>query len=235
MNPILEKLLILQDRDTRLARLALEQSRLPVEEAALDDQAKNAAAAVEQARASCRRFETDRKKLEVEAAGKEDLVRKYKTQLLEVKNNDQFHALQHEITASEDEIRKIEDVELDLMEKLEQAQKEIKATETSLQDVTRQQQSQRDELKRKVALIEKQTQELHAERVRLASEIEEDVLSRYERIFRSKHGQAIVGISRGMCMGCHLKLTAQEIHNAQRDNEMVACTNCGRVLYWTGE
>ncbi len=111
MNPIIEKLLVLQDRDVHLNRLLAEQERLPVEREDLDRQMKQAADAAETARTDARRIEVDRKHLELEAEGKMTLVRKYKNQLLEIKNNDQFHALQHEITAAETEIRKIEDQE----------------------------------------------------------------------------------------------------------------------------
>ncbi len=235
MNPVLEKLLILQDRDARLARLSEELSRMPVEKADLERQLKAAVEVAEKTGADSKRIETERRKLEVEADGKGTLVQKYKTQLLEIKNNDQFHALQHEITAAQGEIRKIEDVELEYMEKYEVAQVAARAAATKQKEVTQRIELQQRDLEQKAAVIEKQLNELKQERTHLVVDVEEAILSRYERIFRSKHGEAIVRISHGMCAGCHLKLTAQEIHTAQRDNEMVACTNCGRILYWVPE
>ena len=235
MSNMLEKLLVLQDRDLKLARLQMEQSRVPIEQGVLDAQTKGALDEVELAKQDCKRQETDRKKLEVDVLAKQELVRKYKNQLLEIKNNDQFHALQHEITAAEGDIRKIEDVELEIMEKLERAQAALKQAEARAKEVNQQVQMQVQELKQKASAIEKQLGELQVERARLAGETEEDVLTRYEKISRSKQGQAIARVSHGLCTGCHLKLTAQEIHHAQHGQEMVTCTNCGRILYWMAE
>ena len=235
MNPLLEELLNLQEKDMRLARLNAEQSCLPSKKISMDQQEKTASETADQARASAKRTETDRRKLELEVNGKQDLIRKYKNQLLEIKNNDQFHALQHEISAVENEIRKIEDMELDLMEKFEQAQITVKGAETNSKEVSQRIQLQRKELIQNEEIIGKQVAALKAERTQLASKFDEDPLERYERIFHSKHGEAIVRIVNGMCSGCHLKLTAQAIHNAQYGADLTACTNCGRILYWVVE
>lgn len=235
MNPVLEKLLIIQDRDMRIARLTNEKSRIPEEQAKLDFQLQAAKDAVEQAKAEGKRIEVDRKKLEIEASQKMTLVQKYKSQLLEIKNNDQFHALQHQISGEEAEIRKIEDVELDLMGKFESNQLTMKDADAKLRELEQQLDLQRQELNNRAALVEKEMAHVKEERARFAQDVDESILSRYERIFRSKHNQAIVRISNGLCTGCHLKLTAQEVHDAQSGANMVTCTNCGRILYWMPE
>jgi uncharacterized protein len=231
MIKLLEKLLIVQDRDVRLMRLKMELDRIPHEKAEIDREEKNAIDAAEQAKADSRRIEADRKKIEVSVGGKQDQVRKYKTQLLEIKNNDQFHALQHEITAAEGEIRQMEDQELELMEKMEGVQLAVKQSDAKLKETQQRLQTRRKDIEAKSQQLEKQLQEVEQDREKLAVEIEDDVLSRYERIFKSKHGQAIVGIAHGMCKGCNIKITAQEIHKAQGGNELVSCTNCDRILY----
>lgn len=235
MNPTLEKILILQDRDLRLSRLREEAERIPLEEAEIDRRLEQATTGTEQAKEEAKHIESERKKLELEADSKRAQVDKYKNQLLGIKNNDQFHALQHEITAFEADIRRIEDTELELMEKYEGAQMRARQAQAQTKTLTQQIEEQRRHLKEKSTAIEKQAQELQQDRTKLVGEIEEDVLTRYERIARSKGGEALVRISGGLCLGCHLKLTAQEIHNTQRGTELVTCTNCGRILYWTEE
>lgn len=235
MNDVLEKLLILQDRDAKLARLTAELDRIPVERGDLDRQEQSATDTADQAKAEGKRIEVERKRLEMEVGSKEELVRKYKGQLIAIKNNDQFHALQHEITNAEQEIRRIEDQELVLMEKNENAQSTSKQADAALQETKKRLEMQRKELAQKELVVQKQAGEIRSEREKLAAEVDEDTLGRYDRILKSKHGQAIVRISHGLCMGCHLKLTAQEVHRAQADSELVTCTNCGRILYWMAE
>jgi predicted nucleic acid-binding Zn-ribbon protein len=208
---------------------------IPVEEKAVEKQEAAAGVAWEEAKNLAKRFETDRKKLEVEAGSREERVRKYKNQLLEIKNNDQFHAMQHQISATEDEIRKIEDEELELMGKYDEAIKDVAKVESSLKESKQRFQSQLQELSAKKQALQKQIDELAQKRKQSASEVDEDDLNRYERIFKSKQGLAIVRIVHGMCSGCNLKITAQEIHLAQHGDQFVSCTNCGRILYWDGE
>ncbi len=235
MNTFLEKILVLQDRDLRLMRLSAESVRIPEELKELSRQEKTARDAVEQVKTEMKRIDLDRKKLEMEVSTKEELARKYKGQLLEIKNNDQFHALQNEITHIESEVHKIEDSELQLMEKTESLQSTLKELEIQLKEALQKIEIQRKDLGEKSVQIEKQDLQLKEERNHLSADIDETILSRYERIFKSKNGHAVVRISHGMCMGCHLKLTAQEIHHAQDGSELVTCTNCGRILYWMAE
>jgi predicted nucleic acid-binding Zn-ribbon protein len=235
MNPVIEKLLILQDRDLKISRLSTELTRIPQEKADLDNQQKSINEQTEATKAEIKRVELDRKKLEKDVEAKQALVMKYKTQLLDIKNNDQFHALQHEISSAEGEIRKTEDVELQLMEKFEAQQASVKFAEAKQKETLERIAIQRKSLDEKSGVVAKQLDEVKQERSKLTADIDEGVLSRYERIFKSKHGEAVVRISHGLCMGCHLKLTTQEIHHTQLDTEMVTCTNCGRILYWIPE
>jgi uncharacterized protein len=235
MNPAIEKLLILHDRDLRLARLSEELKRIPLEQLDLDRQLKTATDDLEAARSGVKRIEADRKRLELEVQAKEATVAKYKNKLLEIKNNDQFHALQHEIDAAEGEIRKIEDQELELMEKQEQAQTTLKYAESRFNEVKTTIEKKRGELNQRAEILQKQQSEVQGQRSTLVNEVnDEGILARYEKIFQSK-GEAVVRVSHGMCSGCHLKLTPQETHNAKHSAGMVTCTNCGRILYWIPE
>ena len=60
----------------------------------------------------------------------------------------------------------------------------------------------------------------------------EDVLSRYRRILKSKKDVAVVPINHGACGGCHMKLTSQTVLTARAAENLVACENCGRLVYW---
>jgi predicted nucleic acid-binding Zn-ribbon protein len=56
---------------------------------------------------------------------------------------------------------------------------------------------------------------------------------RYERLFKSKGENVVVGVHHGVCGGCHMKLPAQILVMCQAHQELVSCTNCGRILYYT--
>ena len=61
---------------------------------------------------------------------------------------------------------------------------------------------------------------------------EERVLKTYERLFQRKAGTVLVGVERGMCGGCHMKLTTAAVVQAKGNQEISTCPNCGRLLYY---
>jgi len=63
--------------------------------------------------------------------------------------------------------------------------------------------------------------------------VDEMVRARYERLVKSKGENVLVGVQHGVCGGCHMKLPAQTLVACQAGQELVSCTNCGRILYYT--
>lgn len=231
MNPAVEKLLVLQDRDKRLLDLKTALDRVPLKRAELVRRGEASAKSVEEAKVAMRHAEAERKKLEIEVSSKQTQIQKYKNQLLEIKNNEQFHALQHEIVAAEQEIRRLEDREIGFMEQVENLQREVKEAESRQKELLGQIAAQQKDLETREAAMKVEIETLGKDRAALAAGIDEDTLSRYERIFAHRHGHAVVAITHGMCTGCHLKLTTQTIHDAMGEDALITCTNCGRLLF----
>jgi predicted nucleic acid-binding Zn-ribbon protein len=73
--------------------------------------------------------------------------------------------------------------------------------------------------------------ELTAERTQLANGIDEDLLSRFDRLFASKGDAAVVALEHEVCTGCHMKVTTQTAHRVKGGKEIVSCEQCGRILY----
>jgi hypothetical protein len=81
--------------------------------------------------------------------------------------------------------------------------------------------------------LEAELARLESERVELAAEIDAENLTRYERLRRTKGERVVVGIAHGVCGGCHMRLPAQILISCQTSQEIVRCSNCGRILYYT--
>ena len=73
--------------------------------------------------------------------------------------------------------------------------------------------------------------ELEAERSAASEGIEEDLLDRYTRLFRSKDGLALVTVEHGVCSGCHMQVNTQTYLEVRAEKEIVGCPQCGRILY----
>jgi predicted nucleic acid-binding Zn-ribbon protein len=227
----LEQLLILQDRQQKIRQIENEIKTLPLQRKHLESQLAESAASLEVIKQRARQVEIERKKLELDVGTRSESITRLKTQQYQTRKNDEFQAMGHEIQRYEEEIRKLEDQELELMEqgdklKVEVAAEEKKAT-TSKDSITR----QMNDLGEKSKALEARLQELSKERTELAEKIDEDLLNRFERLFASKGDSAIVAVEHGVCTGCHMKLTVATIKAAEAGKEIVSCEQCGRILF----
>jgi len=228
----LEQLLILQDRDQKIRQIRTEIETVPLRRSSLEAQLAASRASVEGLKQRARQVEIDRKRLELDVGTRTETVSRLKTQQYQTRKNEEFRAIGHEIERYENEIRKIEDDELELMVladkvKADLAEEEKKAT-AAQNSIARQTAA----LEEKSRALESQLQGLSKERSELAGKIDEDSLGRFERLFKSKGDAAVVAIEHGVCTGCHMRVTTATAAQVRAGKEIVSCENCGRILYF---
>ena len=233
MLEVIEKLIILQDRDRKLIRLREELAHIPAERQQLQTKAAAAQAALDAAKQRGKQIESDRKKLELDVDAKKQLIEKYSLQQFQTKKNEEYKALAHEIEMCKEVIFKLEDQQLELMEQAEQAQKQVVAATQSTNEAKRTIDARLSDIAGREANLKKELTELEANRQELAEAVDESTRSRYERLLKHKGSNVVVGIQHGVCGGCHMQLSRSTIVTCQAEQEIVTCTNCGRILYYT--
>ena len=62
-----------------------------------------------------------------------------------------------------------------------------------------------------------------------AAHIPEEDLARYNRLFRSNRGIAVVHVDRGVCQGCSVRLPVGELTRLRNSDGPIPCS-CGRAL-----
>mgnify|MGYP000882386960 FL=1 len=233
MLDAIEKLLILQDRDWRIRRLRAELAHIEPQRQEFRARAAGAQTALENAKMRVRQLESNRKDLELEVEGKKKQIERYANQQLQTRKNEEYRALTHEIEMCKEDIRKIEDRELEIMEQAEAAQKEVVRATEAAHAAKKLMEEQLAQLDAREVNLRKELSELERNREDLAAAVEEGVRTRYERLVRSKGENVVVGVQHGVCGGCHMRLPAQIMVMCQAQQELVTCTNCGRILYYT--
>jgi len=227
----LEQLLILQDREQKIGQIRTEIETVPLRRKSLEAQLAQSRASVETLRQRVRQVEIDRKKLELDVGTRAESVSRLKTQQYQTRKNDEFQALGHEIERYENEIRKIEDDELELMVLADKIKADLAAEETKAAATRDSIARQTADLDEKSKALASQLEGLTTERSDLATKIDEDLLARFERLFKSKGDAAVVAIEHGVCTGCHMKVTTATAAGVKAGKEIVSCENCGRILY----
>jgi hypothetical protein len=233
MLDTIEKLLILQDRDRRIRRVEGELAHIEPQRQMFKSKGADVHGRLEAAKHCVKQAESDRKRLELDVEAKKQQIERYANQQLQTRKNEEYRALAHEIETCKADITKIEDQEIELMEQSEHAQKEVARLTREADDAKRLIEDQVAKLGEREESLRKELAELESNRAELAEAVEPGVRSRYERLTKSKGEHVVVGVQHGVCGGCHMKLPAQVLVACQQEQEIVSCTNCGRILYYT--
>jgi len=149
----------------------------------------------------------------------------------------QLQNLESEISSLAKRQSDLEDVELEIMERLEGAQAavvqltsdraEVEGNEERLAAVVAQAQSE----------VETERAEVMADRQSLVSTVSEELLALYEKIRGDHAGLGAARLHRGRCEGCHLELPPTEVSaiKAAPADEVLRCEECRCILVRTEE
>jgi predicted nucleic acid-binding Zn-ribbon protein len=231
MLPDIEKLLQLQLADQEIHKLQTEISELPKRIVVIEQKLAGTKAQLEKARAAAKADEANRKKFETAIQDLQGKISKYRDQSLDVKTNEQYKALLHEIQFAEQEIRINEDRILEVMVNVEGREKEVKAAEAELKAETAEIEKEKEDARRVTAEDQKKLAEWNAKRDGLRRGISEDILRRYERVMKFR-GSGLAEVRDQKCMGCQVRLRPQTYNEVRNGEQIVFCDSCQRVLYY---
>jgi predicted nucleic acid-binding Zn-ribbon protein len=231
MNPRLERLIHLQKVDSELRKTQAALSEIPKQKEELERGLAADRAHLDQAKASLDESLKARRRHESGLQDLEGKRSKYKGQLMEVKTNKEYTAMLHEIEGVERDIRGLEDQVLAEMEKAEGLTGAVKKEETAFK-------SREERHRADVRLLDERAKALEADAARFAAEREEvakglddDALELFQRIAKLR-GSALAEARDGMCQVCHVKLRLQLYSDLKRNEEIIQCPACNRILYY---
>ncbi|MGH9510558.1 MAG: zinc ribbon domain-containing protein [Terriglobales bacterium] len=220
----------LQQFDREIVRLKEEIAAFPKRIAEIEQTLAGTKAQLETARAAIKSDEAARRKFEIAIQDLQQKISKYRDQSLEVKTNDQYKALMHEIQFAEQDIRANEDRILDLMVNAEAREKEVKAAEAELKAETAEIEKEKTEARRRTAEDEMQLAEWNAKRDAARAEVSADLLRHYDRVLKFR-GSGLAEVRDQKCMGCQVMLRPQT-YNEVRSGQIVFCESCQRILHF---
>lgn len=231
MNADLERLIQLEKVDREIARLSAEVAALPKRVAEIEHQLSDAKAKVEQARTAIKSQEHKRRSLESDIQSDQQRIAKFRDQSLDVKTNEQYRALMHEIEFTQAEIRKAEDKILEIMEGAELFDRQVKASEGSLKTQSAQVEKEKEDARALTAKDEASLKELQTERTRLRSGVAGDLLELYDRVLKARK-TALAEAREQRCTACFVLMRPQKWNEVKAGGEVMTCDSCGRILFY---
>lgn len=234
MHPDVAKLIGLQKLDVAVKLLREELDAVPRHLAAMA--ARSAAAQGEQVRLeeAVAKEEKLRRGLESDARSQRDRIARQRRQMDAVTNAAQAGALEHEIAFAEGEVRRLEDLELESMERSEGFEPELVRAREGTAAAETMLERERIRGAETTARGNVRGTELHAARVEIRPTVTEAVLANYDRVAKSRGTAVAEGVD-GQCTACQMKMRPQmwnELRDRANDDRIFVCESCGRMLYW---
>ncbi|MFZ0300126.1 MAG: C4-type zinc ribbon domain-containing protein [Candidatus Sulfotelmatobacter sp.] len=227
----IENLLRLQEADKAIRRLQDEIAELPKRVAAIEHKLADTKAQLEKAQGAVKADEAARRKYDTAITDLRSKISKYRDQSLDVKTNEQYKALLHEIQFAEKEIAATEDKILELMVNADARDKEVKAAQAELKAEAAEIEKEKDDARQRTAEDEKQLVEWRAKRDQMRAGVNEDLLRHYERVSKFR-GSGISEVLDHKCMACQVMLRPQTYNDVRTGQQTVVCDSCQRILYF---
>ena len=173
-----------------------------------------------------------RRHLEQEVEDLERRRARSKQKLLDVKSNKEYQATLKEIDDLGELVRGREDQILEQMESAERIQKEILERERAVAEASQRLEREGTQLEMSAVKADEQIANLKKQKEQLKPQIPGVLLKRYQLLRANRAGIALAPVNRGTCQVCHINLPPQLYIDLQRNEKMIHCPNCQRIIYW---
>ena len=232
MHPDLQHLIQLQELDSAAERHRRRVADIPVLQAALDARLAERTAAVEEVKARVSASQAARREIEKDLAAVQGRLSKYKNQLMEVKTNKEYQAMQKEMSAAEQEISDFETRMLERMEEADALAIELKGVQAALTSAQAEITRDRAALENERTTVDDDLKRVSEERARTAALVGGELLALFDRVAHGRRGVAMAEARDGLCTVCHVRLRPQVFNQARRNTDIVQCDSCTRILYY---
>jgi len=230
----LERLVELQQLDSEIAEVEAAAAAIPGVIRRIEEQLMKAKAALDAVTAETDRMTKLRRQQERELEEVTDQLKKRQSRLFEVKTNQEYSAVLKEIEGLKHKVSVLEEAILVLLDQIEV---ELKARAEEEQRVRSSEAEALRDTQRKEAELRQlrgRLSELQGARKGRSKNVELSLLQQYLRLLKSRAGLAVAPARDGSCEGCHVALTPQLYNEVRRNEEILTCERCGRILYWRG-
>jgi uncharacterized protein len=228
----LQQLVLLQKLDDEISRhrklLAEIPAQIDSECAELEDKKKILSIAIEEINS----LQKNRKAIESEVQIENDHMAKAKIKLPAVKTNKEYTAILVEVDAVKEKIARLEDKELDIMEVLEEKQNGLPIIEKKCKEEDIHFQQYKAKKEGELDRMTKEMDPLIAKRESVTSQIDKVMLQRYEKVAKSRSGQAVVSLQENICQGCFQQILPQMVIDVKVGESIHQCSSCLCFLYW---
>ncbi len=221
----------LQELDNKILRNKKEIARLPKVVEELEEKYSSEKESVKNITQRLEQNLASQKKLELDIQSNNQDINKYENQLLSVKTNKEYKALNSEITHRKERNAEIEEKLIEFMEEESVLREEKMKFEELYQKDQKLFEDEKAKIDKEIQEMKKKVDVLEAEKDKLAKEIPDLLYRKYQRLIEHSNGKAVATLLKnGTCSGCHFTVRPQIMVEVSKSDKIIICENCSRIL-----
>jgi predicted nucleic acid-binding Zn-ribbon protein len=231
----LELLWELQKIDLDLKGIKEEKDRYPKEMKKLDERQKIEKERIQKEKEKIESLEKTRRQKEGDLNLEQEKIKKAEGRMSEVKTNKEYQAMLSEIDAIKEANSRIEEEILQVMDEIDELKKDLSKREKEVGVTVEKIEAERGKLKEKMAYDDQIWNEQLERREVLSKQIESKLFKLYNTLKEKRQGVGVVNAKNETCQGCFVNVPPQMFIEVQKNNALIRCPNCNRILYWDGD
>ena len=158
---------------------------------------------------------------------------KFRDQQSAVKTNREYQALGHEIETAQQELGNVEEKVIERMVEADALAAEVKKAEQGLAAQQKEIDAEKKTLGEELSTVEAALKDATGKRNGLIASLPAQLVSLFEQVARARKGVAIALATRdGLCSACHVRLRPQVFQEVRRNDQIIQCASCNRILYY---
>ncbi len=225
-------LLLLHGRDRRFSKLLQEELQLPFEIERIDSRISTEKKSVELALSEWKELEAQNNSLEKEIISVTDLIHRQKSKQLQVKKNEEYTALENEIEMLKNNQNNLEDQQIDVLLKIDDARDVAKIAEEKISLKILDFEKQRESLVDRSKELQKEIKILEDDIVQARKSVLPSIISNYDRIKKVVSKPPFLApLEDQKCTGCNLRVSNDVISSVLLEQKLTTCDQCGRIVY----
>ena len=231
-DPDFQQLLLLHSRDRRLKTLKNDLEKLPGELEYMDKKIFEEKESIRLAMEDWKTLESKNNSLEKDILSHRDQIARQRNRQLEVKKNEEYQALEHEIANLESKIDELESEQIETLDKIDDARETAEVAEKKIAQRVIELENEREERVAFGKQAEIDVQSLETQIVETREEVEPDFLPVYDRVSKIvSRPPYMAPLEDQKCSGCHLRVSNDVVSSVLVEKKLTQCDQCGRIVY----
>jgi predicted nucleic acid-binding Zn-ribbon protein len=225
----------LQKIDLELKSIKEGRDRYPKEMKKLEEKQKIERERIQKEKEKVESLEKTRRQREGQLNLEQEKIKRAEGRMSEVKTNKEYQALLSEIDAVKEANSRMEEEILQVLDEIDELKKDLLKREKEVGVLLEKIEVERKKLQEKIAHDEKAWNEQMERREVLSKQIESKLFKLYNTLKEKRQGVGVVSAKSETCQGCFVNVPPQMFIEVQKNNTLIRCPNCNRILYWEGD